>query len=431
MTRDFDKQRRDDSRPSFRNNSSNRYGEERSSNPARPRLNREMVDRAWENGSPRQHADYRPRRNGNAGPPPQNNWRKNQYGESSSSYNSGGNRSYDNSGGNRGHDNSGGNRSYGNRQDNYRPNNGQRFERPAPGNPGPRPRPYEANRYNDGDQRSGKRRGYGDEPYRSNSQQNFHPGGQAQERPARDFGRGQPPPRDFGRGQERPPRDFGRGQPPPRRNDFRGRTDQEEDRPPHPREQSRPAAFREQIDHRDAREERRSRRYTERYEGDYEHFSADNAPQRPALPPERKFQGKRQERDGHEQEQERHVTRLPDGRVLKGSRPEQRKKAQFWNGVSEETDELVDRLHTPTREDGTRTQAEGIAEETGQENEEVSSQGLQPAGQDAPAKKPAKRIASAVRRKKADAAPKARSKGPRPSQRGFKWPTSTSQDETV
>src|SRR5205814_5883063 len=63
MTRDFDKQRRDDVRPSSRNSSSNRNREERPSRPPRPRPTRESVDRAWESGASHEHADYRTRSN--------------------------------------------------------------------------------------------------------------------------------------------------------------------------------------------------------------------------------------------------------------------------------------------------------------------------------------------------------------------------------
>src|SRR6266571_1336887 len=63
MTRDFNRQRRDDVRPLSRNSSSNRYREEHPSRPPRPRLNREAVDRAWESGASHEHADYRTRSN--------------------------------------------------------------------------------------------------------------------------------------------------------------------------------------------------------------------------------------------------------------------------------------------------------------------------------------------------------------------------------
>src|SRR5215467_1685698 len=99
MTRQFNNQPRDDSRPPSRNIPSSRYQEEQSSRPARPRLSRAMVDRGWENGTPRHHADYRPRTsNGRA---PHNNWRKSQEAGDSS------------------YGGPAGNRTNGNRQSNY------------------------------------------------------------------------------------------------------------------------------------------------------------------------------------------------------------------------------------------------------------------------------------------------------------------------
>ena len=80
MTKDFHEQRRGDVRPSSRNRSSGRYGEERSPSSARPRPNRASVDRAWESGARREHADYRPR--SRDGQPPRENRRYNQNGTS-------------------------------------------------------------------------------------------------------------------------------------------------------------------------------------------------------------------------------------------------------------------------------------------------------------------------------------------------------------
>src|SRR5262249_25427869 len=58
------------------------------SGPARPRLNRATVDRAWENGAPHRHADYKPRHPNEAGtnrtnhrPNSQRNWRNTQPSE--------------------------------------------------------------------------------------------------------------------------------------------------------------------------------------------------------------------------------------------------------------------------------------------------------------------------------------------------------------
>src|SRR5215469_7194209 len=89
MTREFNQNQRYDSRPSYRGSSSNnRYGAEQPSRPTRPRLNRATVDRAWENGAPHRHADYKPRHSNeadttqtNGGPNSQKNWRKSQPSE--------------------------------------------------------------------------------------------------------------------------------------------------------------------------------------------------------------------------------------------------------------------------------------------------------------------------------------------------------------
>src|SRR5215472_5169637 len=92
MTREFNKDQRYDSRPPYRGSSSNnRNGAEQPLRPTRPRLNRAMVDRAWENGAPHRHADYKQRQPNEAGtaqmnygPNSQRNWRKAQSSEHSS-----------------------------------------------------------------------------------------------------------------------------------------------------------------------------------------------------------------------------------------------------------------------------------------------------------------------------------------------------------
>jgi hypothetical protein len=62
MTREFNNRRRDDVRFSARNQPSNgRNQQERPSRTTRPRLSREVVDRAWELGARPHHPDYRPR----------------------------------------------------------------------------------------------------------------------------------------------------------------------------------------------------------------------------------------------------------------------------------------------------------------------------------------------------------------------------------
>jgi hypothetical protein len=155
----------------------------------------------------------------------------------------------------------------------------------------------------------------------------------------------------------------------------------------------------------------------EQFEGDYEQFDhapsdqSENGRRREERPPQAQSQ-----RTGKLSEAERHVTPLPDGRVLKGPRPAQRKNAQFWTDISQETEQLVTQVQTP--------EAEQIAAEQPQKD-------ALPVKQDDPAKhavssraKAAKRAASAARKGKTD---KPVSSGPKPSQRGFKWPSSSPQ----
>jgi hypothetical protein len=93
---------------------------------------------------------------------------------------------------------------------------------------------------------------------------------------------------------------------------------------------------------------------------------------------------------------------LPNGRVLKGTRKEQREKAAFWNEVEQESETMLPHLPEPyhaSRED----------------------KKTQPAK---PSKKAGNRVESKAPREK-----KTRSKKQppppvtRPSQRGYKWPT--------
>ena len=51
-----------------------------------------------------------------------------------------------------------------------------------------------------------------------------------------------------------------------------------------------------------------------------------------------------------------HVTRLPNGRVLKGTPDEQHKKAEFWTEIAQESDELVKQVEsTQTQKASTET----------------------------------------------------------------------------
>src|SRR2546429_9498427 len=121
MTRDFNNQRREYPQSDSRGSSSRRFEKERPSRPARPRLNRDMVDRAWENGARQNHADYRSR-DDTRNQQPRDNKRRNQYSDQPSAQNSRNNR-----------------KPYGNRQNNYRDS-----ERTSQSNSGPRPRSYES-----------------------------------------------------------------------------------------------------------------------------------------------------------------------------------------------------------------------------------------------------------------------------------------------
>src|SRR5215469_364584 len=109
MTRDFNNQRRENPRSDSRGSSSRRFEEKRPSRPARPRLNRDVVDRAWENGARQNHPDYRTRNTSNTQSHRENrrpDQRANRYPAQT---------------------NTSGRKPYGNRRDDYRP--GERSSR--------------------------------------------------------------------------------------------------------------------------------------------------------------------------------------------------------------------------------------------------------------------------------------------------------------
>ncbi|HEX9131427.1 MAG TPA: hypothetical protein VF844_03965 [Ktedonobacteraceae bacterium] len=396
MTRNFNNQRREDERRDSRSSSPRRYGEERSPRPARPRLNRDMVDRAWENGARQNHADYRTRGDNN-NQPPRDNRQRNQYSDQSPAQNS---RNY--------------RKPYGNRQGSYRPGE------PTPrSNYGPRPRTYESGMRTFNEQRynENERRGYSDRPdqagYRPDSRQSAqHPNSRSPYRDQnqyqgpqrREFDRDTRQPRSFDRDQ-RQGRDFDRDSRQPRSYDRNKRSSRNDTGPDtqNPRWQSRPARQRSNYSSR-PREFARRGADQELFEGDYEHFDADNSAQLHT----------NQVRDTvhtPQQAEERHVTHLPDGRVLKGTPHEQRRDAEFWTEIAQESNELVQPVEV-------LPEVVAVAEH---------SEDLPTA---APTKgKPRSRTqtASAATRdrktKVRKSTPKPRSTGPKPSQRGYKWPT--------
>lgn len=324
MTREFNKRQRNDGQPPFRHQSPEHYGEERSPRPARPRLSREVVDRAWEMGAQYQHADYRPRNNGQSSY--QNRHTNQSTGHTSPQH--GPNRS----------------NTYRDRQNQYQGNNRRNESAPS-------------------DQRG---------PSNTHAQ-SFHPN----RRPSGRFAQGNRPPRFENNRPERSARSEWNQE---NRRDNRNRF------PP----------------------QRENTNYApqEQFEGDYEYFSMDNTGSSPR--PRRSFKPSPQ----GERTPERHVTRLPDGRVLKGSRPVQRQQARFWKDIHNETENLM----------GPDAQPPTTQQESPSKPEKRRT---------APARKPtnpASRTHSTDEhlhgKKREGVDKKPRSAGPRPSQRGFKWPSS-------
>lgn len=361
MTRELNKQWRDDERPSFRNTPSNPRGDEQFSRPARPRLSREVVDRAWKDGAQPHHSDYHPRTSNR---PYTQNGRNGQRSEYSSSQSRPGNNNFN-----------------GNRRD-----NGQRFERSSSNYQGPRSRSFESDRRYTDDRRFGERNDYNKRP--------DNRGGHNSNRPQdmQDY-------RDRGRsfGSERgPERNERYDRPRQGSNSPRGRTFARDDRQRGPRRfpQNRP--------------------YQEQFEGDYERFTDYNEPKAyEARPQQRTYE--RDTNDGRP-EPKRHVTPMQDGRVLKGSRPQQRKQAQFWTDVMDDTEELIQKVQAPeTAQEPTISEVESTQPKKSERKKRATT-----------SEQPRRRAAIAVTRKKnaGSASPaKPHATGPRPSQRGFKWPT--------
>jgi len=484
MTRDFNKPRRDDSRPSFRNASPNRNRDERSPRPARPRLNRETVDRAWESGAQQQHADYRPRTGG--GPARPQGQRTGGWNNNSNGQQSGGYSSQNGRGGSRPYNNNRQDSFRDNRPGNYRDDRDRRdstprnFDRPAGNGNGTRPArpPYGQERRDFGGQRFDNRRDSSNSPNRRGNddrQQQFQDRGNSR----RDFGRNDRPSRNPDEGHREASNPRWQSRPGEQRNIARGperefnrrpgggerfegdyeHFEERDTRPTRPTErrfEARPPRPAEQpFEERNSRDARPPRPESRSFE------DRDTNDVRPPRPAGRPFSGSRSpqgrpERRFDEQKSEakpeRHVTRLPDGRVLKGPRPVQRRNAQFWTGVTNDTSELVGRVQEaqpdeqtqevpPTEILNTPSTPEIVASEVPSTNasevsitpslseEDVVAEQSHgevisdetPTKEDVSEEAPQKRrtrIASAVTRTK-----KPRSTGPKPSQRGFKWPT--------
>lgn len=418
MTRDFNKQRRTDDRSSFRNSSSKQYGEERSTRPARPRLNREMVDRAWENGAPRVHADYHPRSTGQA---PRNNWRNKQ-----NTHNTTENTQYNRS---RGPQRQG-------QPDMYGRNSFQRFgsnqeQRQSRSHFGAQPRdqrdtytersnstsrrPYGA-RDIDEQQFQSRSRSYNQRGPRNEGHQQ---GGYPSSRPAR---------APYGQKENRDRRNEGYQEPRGRyHNGSRGNNSWRQDTSATERQPRRDQHQYKQFERNERHDQKdyHNRQTSERFQGDYERFTNDAPPfkqtygqqEKPARQQNRPYkgtphtQGKRQ---NFEQPEEKHVTHMPDGRVLKGSRPSQRRQAQFWTNVNDEADQLIPH---------TNDDADELAEKPQTEAPQILPfRRTLPPTQATRSTGRRERSASLERRTKTKK-PRSSSNGPRPSQRGYKWPS--------
>lgn len=499
MTKDFNKPRRDEKRPSSRYTPSNQHREEQPFKPARPRLSRDAVDRAWENGANHQHADYRPRPNapkpsfqqqGHASsdtnrPPRTSN--RSGYGNPENSRRPSG--SFNAGAQQRDHRPETGNRPF-NRPD-YRgssfpprPHNKpqeqrfegqrrsfydtssrgpashsddlrreQRFEgqrrtfnetgshgsaprfgyqrheqRELPGNrrafdeteyrrfsSTSNPRYQQYGQEQDNDERrwrgpsnrapGGEQRGPARPPYRGNEERSQETW---ETRPPR-FQANRPTHKSFR--DERGPQPFERGhRENPRFSSSRPGAPQSQRDNNHPRWQSRPTSqpgyqYQPARSHEaDTQQQFSQYQKSEQFEGDYEGFDIDQ--------------------DLSATSEERHVTRMPDGRVLKGSRPSQRKQARFWNTVAEDSHALLD--HTSTASHSPTPTPPEVLEETP----------AQPSPKTRPAAK-SKTVRTvklthsrgtggmkSLHGSKAKAL-KRKSQGPvvtRPSQRGYKWP---------
>lgn len=406
MTREFNKQQRYGSHSPYSNpnSSSHSHEDERSPRPARPRLNRETVDRAWENGAANRHPEYRPRSQGQS---PRNSWQKRPYG-----------------------------------------NNTQGSHKPPYGNGNDqRARHDYRDRYNQDSQHSdsyGKNQPRHAQGYRSNegrynnSRPNYQPSSQnrSAQSPYQDQQRGRYEQNRFqGQAYNGPTNKSERPGYPPR---FRQQPEQYNERQGNqqrkPYDQS--GTQKRYPQNRSGYQNQHQDPYATRFEGDYERFTHEHGQGNP-----------RQQRQGPSFQQkssprrfrddrpapERHVTRLADGRVLKGSRPNQRRSAHFWTDVSNDASQILDQQQdldeapTPIVEPvkppvqsppaSTRPDTEEPGSKPQQHKSSIHTQ-----ANDTQPKKPIRRVASAARRKKAIGTGKPAAT--RPSQRGFKWPTS-------
>jgi len=396
MTKNFRNQPRENTGPFSRNTSSGRYREDQSSRPARPRLSRDAVDRGWENGASRAHADYRPRQSANRPPfqrPGQSTpafersrqpythrsseARRQSYDSPSSSFNQNG---------------------YQPRREPSPRTGPRRFNEPEQRVPGSPPGPYnkrwtrEASTQSNGSTSHNQSRNRSQErgPSRFDTRRSGGPGRQDYREESR--------PRPFERSHKE------------EENFARGRRSYDPHRQSRPKSRRGYSETRQQYRGKPSeralswQEKTSDRAESAQFEGDYEQFDEPEQMKYSERPPQPPY--------------EKHVTRLQDGRVLKGSRPQQREQARFWTEVEEEAENLMPHIPVAPKKRERETTAKRPARLM-----------KQPGGRKA---HKIKMVKTAHTREEAARAEKAKTgkqkasdtQGPvlRPFQRGYRWP---------
>ena len=399
MTRHFSKHERDDERPRSRNSSSGSYGEERSPRPARPRLNRNTVDQAWENGARQNHPDYHAR-DARGGQSPRENWRHPRQPGQPSAYNGRNNNTNSRS-------------SYGNRSTDYR-----RSEHTPDRSHSSRPRSSE----------SGMRR-FDERQY--NQRRDYQPRTESSDfRPREDsrYANNRPPSRGYERRDDRAPRQFQRDERPRRTYEQDNRSarrynyddrqprdfEREErqprrfdDRAPHPR-----GYYREQRenatrrpDARNSRWQSRPQRFT-RTSREYEH------------PAREQFEGDYEQFDGRETFLDGAESReTAQASADKRAERKPRKNAEFIAEMNQQADGLIEHIvPVEPASDGT---ADDAPAKKAPKAKKVRTTRAGSAG--------AKASAKTTRSRKAET--KSRETHLRPSKRGFKWPSPTQTEQ--
>ena len=366
-----------------------------------------MVDRGWENGTPRYHPDYRPQ-SGN-GQAPHNNGRKNQE-RGYSSYNG-----------------PAGGRTDGNRQPNYR-KQAQRSEPASQSYPVSRKQPLNFRGSNVEKRQFSNQQG--DELYSYNNRQgqnNYRqPQGRGFNSRTQEYSQGRSS--DYGYDRRQPNREQVHGsgnnnRPQHSSQHNRGRgyerpiNGNQEQRELHPRLQSRPEAFQRQQGGRRLQEGQRYAPHRQQFEGDYEQFGYDT-PAQAESSASKSFRGNQHDRSG------RRSMPYQNGHTRKGPRLVSHKDDEFRASIKEDAEELISRVHSsplkpsPVHEE-TASLPETATDNDGSEDLPLAFPNKQ--AEPSSTEEQTKQTTNAKKSKKDEIAPPL-SKGLRPFQRGYKWP---------